>query len=393
MPRGDAWRHGPGEPGASADTDIAPGHNGRAGSSRPAGGPPGGRADQPGRPRAEQREILAQFEAAIAGMHTREIQIGLRQLLGAPDASPGAGAQEAPGASRVDEVAGPDVVNGSEGLAGEAEAGGVPGTERAAALTVVRRPWIDLDQVPRPVAELVLAVRTPSARRQLERLVSEAELARPIKIDPDTAARMVRPYTWLLGRVGLDGIRLTDAGHLPPGEVAAVVDALSLGAGRTVRAGSPIRRENQAPAVVQLRQSAQATGLVGKQRGRLMRTAAGEELHHDPAGLWWHLAARMPLRSAAVSEVQPGLVLLACVAARFTETLDLTIARMLTAIGWMNSNGGPVTGHEAAQATSGTHAVLRRLGVLADDRRPGQVVWPAPEGVAFARAALATWSS
>ena len=28
-----------------------------------------------------QREILAQFEAAISGMRTREIQIGLRQLL------------------------------------------------------------------------------------------------------------------------------------------------------------------------------------------------------------------------------------------------------------------------------------------------------------------------
>jgi hypothetical protein len=251
--------------------------------------------------------------------------------------------------------------------------------------------WVDLDRVPRLVAELVQAVRTPSARRQLERLVGEAELQRPVTIDLDTAARMVRPYSWLLSRVGHEGIRLTDAGHLPPGEVAAVIGTLGLRAGRTARAGSPVKRENQAPAVVQLRESAQATGLVRKERGRLLRTAIGDELQSDPAGLWWHLAARMPLCSAAVSEGQPGLILLACVAARFTETLDVTIARMLTAIGWVHRDGSPLTSHEAARASSGTHAVLRRLGALPDGRRPGPGPESAREGVAFARAALRTW--
>ena len=53
----------------------------------------------------------------------------------------------------------------------------------------------------------------------------------------------------------------------------------------------------------------------------------------------------------------------------------------LTAIGWINGDGSPLTGAEAAAATSGTHAALRRLGAL-----------PAsPDGVAFARAALSTW--
>ena len=243
--------------------------------------------------------------------------------------------------------------------------------------------------MPRLVAELVQAVRTPSARRQLERLVGQAELQQPVTIDLDTAARMVRPYTWLLGRVGHEGIRLTDAGHLPPGEVAAVIGTLGLRAGRTAR--SPVRRENQAPAVVQLRESAQATGLVRKERGRLLRTVIGDELQSDPAGLWWHLAARMPLCSAAVSEAAPGLILLACVAARFTETLDVTIARMLTAIGWAHQDGSPLTGHEAARASSGTHAVLRRLGALPDHRRSGPGLGPTPEGVAFARAALRSW--
>jgi hypothetical protein len=414
MLRGDASHHNSEEPGPTADSDIPAGRDGRTGSARPGDGPPGGWGGHPGRPPAEQRAILAQFEAAIAGMHTREIQIGLRQLLSSLDSPRGRGAQGGPGVTRPGETAGPSVVAGDEdapGVAGSgaggglaevfgagaarraerADAGGEFEAEGAAELTVTGRPFIDLDDVPEPVAELVRAVRTPSARRQMERLIGEAELRRPIKIEPEVAARMVRPYSWLLARVGDEGIRLTDAGHLPPGEVAAAIGALGLGAGRGARAGSPVRRENQAPAVVQLRESAQATGLVRKQRGRLLRTAAGQELSHDPAGLWWHLAARMPPSSAAMSEVQPGLILLACVAARFTDTLDLTIARVLTAIGWMNSDGGPLTGSEAARATSGTHAVLRRLGVLPDDPRPLHAAWPALEGVAFARAALATW--
>lgn len=275
---------------------------------------------------------------------------------------------------------------GANGIHGAGTNGAETGWEAGA---LAGRPWIDLDQVPRIVAELVRAVRTPSARRQLKRLVGEAELQQPVTINLDTAARMVRPYTWLLGRVGDEGIQLTDAGHLPPGEVAAVIGTLGLKTGRTARVGSPVKRENQAPAVVQLRESAQATGLVRKERGRLLRTAIGDELQSDPAGLWWHLAARMPLCSAAVSEGQPGLILLACVAARFTETLDVTIARMLTAMGWVHRDGSPLTGREAARATSGTHAVLRRLGVLPDGRRPGP--GPTPEGVAFARAALRSW--
>ena len=223
---------------------------------------------------------------------------------------------------------------------------------------VLRSPWL-----------LGLALIAHRRRR--------AELDRTGPVDPATAARMVRPYSWLLDRVGDDGIKLTDAGHLPPAEVAAVIDELNLDAEGITR----VSRENQVRPALQLRESAQATGLVRRDRGRLVRTAVGAALQRDPTALWWQLAGQLPLRSAAVSEVQPGLILLACVAAQYTGTLDDTIAAMLTAIGWINGDGSPLTKAEAAATTSGTHAVLLRLGVL-----------PAgPDGVAFARAALSTW--
>jgi hypothetical protein len=351
---------------------------------------PGERA--PGEPSARQREVLAQFEAAIAGMDTRQIQVGLRHLLGgargaslasgfrgADLASRGRGANAAD-SSREAEVASEDRGAGVAGKGGgDAVAGGELEDSEELGTVFSDRSWVDLDEVPGPLAELLLSVRTLSARRQLERLISAAELDRTGPVDPATAARMVRPYSWLLDRVGDDGIKLTDAGHLPPAEVTAVIDELNLAAEGITR----VSRENQVPPALQLRESAQATGLVRRNRGRLVRTATGAALQQNPTALWWHLAEQLPLRSAAVSEAQPGLILLACVAAQHTGTgtLDDTIARMLTAIGWVSGDGSPLTGAEAAAATSGTHAVLRRLGAQPTT----------PEGVAFARAALSTW--
>jgi hypothetical protein len=324
-----------------------------------------------------QREILAQFEAAIAGMRTREIQIGLRQLLGGSirpprtEGDPEADYSRPPSSSEPR----PFGQNMPGGVNDGAPADGDP------ALAAGREPG----PLPPTVADLVRAVAAPCARRQMQRLVGDAQLGRWVQIETGVAARMVLPYTWLLNRAGDDGIRLTEAGHLPPAEVSAALHELN------VTAPGHGRRENQVPPVRHLRESAQATGLLRRQHGQLQLTAEGAELRSCPAALWWHLAERMPLRSAALREVQPGLILLVCVAARCTDALDATIARMLSAIGWLNTDGSPLTRAEASQATAGTYAVLRWLGALPDD--PCPVPRPTPEGVTFARAALCTWPS
>ena len=136
-----------------------------------------------------------------------------------------------------------DGADGADESRGAGAAGGELADSEEPGTAFSGRPWVDLDEVPGPVAELLLSVRTPRARRQLERLISAAELDRTGPVDPVTAARMVRPYSWLLDRVGDDGIKLTDAGHLPPAEVAAVIDELNLAAEGITR----VSRENQAP--------------------------------------------------------------------------------------------------------------------------------------------------
>ena len=333
--------------------------------------------EQDGGP-VRHREILAQFEAAIAGMRTREIQIGLRQLLagsippprteGNPQAdnsrpprtkgNPQADNSRPPGNSGPR----PFGQNMPRGVHDSAPADGDP------ALAADRDPG----PLPPPVADLVRAVAAPCAGRQMQRLVGDAQLGRWVQIEPRVAAQMVLPYTWLLNRVGDDGIRLTEAGHLPPAEVSAALHELN------VTAPGHGRRENHVLPVRHLRESAQAMGLLCRQRGQLQLTAEGAELRSCPAALWWHLAERMPLRSAASREVQPGLILLVCVAARCTDALDTTIARMLSAIGWLNTDGSPVTRAEASQATAGTYAALRWLGALPDD--PCPVPRPARKG-------------
>ncbi len=203
----------------------------------------------------------------------------------------------------------------------------------------------------------------------------------------NAAARMVRPYSWLLDHVGAEGIRLTGAGYLPPAHVEAAVAELGLGE-EWIGKGN---REVQTAPVLHLRESATTMGLLRKHRGMLLTTSRGRALRDDPAGLWWHLAERMPPRSADRCEMQAGLLLLAAVAARFPGDLDAFLVRQLGAIGWISGDGTSLTGSAAARAAWDTRTVLRRLGGFSYDRHSFRLGKPTPEGITFARAALRSW--
>ncbi len=240
-------------------------------------------------------------------------------------------------------------------------------------------------ELPGPLDDLVKRTRTTVGRRSLLRLIRDASLDTPVLIDAGTAARLVRPYTWLLERVGA-GITLTSAGYLPPVHVEAAMAELGM-ADEWIGA---FNRENQTVPVLHLRESAQKTGLLRKHRGTLLPTSRGWALRNDPVGLWWHLAERMPLRSTDACEVQAGLLLLLAVAAN-VEGPQATVAEMLNALGWMSSDGGEVTSAMAGQAAWDNETVLRRLGGFTGDGGVRRPTTPTAEGVLFARAALRTW--
>ena len=238
--------------------------------------------------------------------------------------------------------------------------------------------------LPGPLDDLVHAIRIPAAKRELSRLLAGARLDQPVLVDAATATQMVRPYAWLLDRVGGDGIKLTSAGYLPPLHVEAAVAELSLGE-EWIGKGN---RENQTLPVLHLGESATAMGLLRKRNGMLLLSSRARALRTDPPALWWHLAQRMPPASRDQCETQAGLILLTVIAARAKGDPDVTIARLLSAIGWVNGNGTDLDRHAAAQACWDTKTSLRRLGALIGDWRSEA---PSADGVTFARAALQNW--
>jgi Plasmid pRiA4b ORF-3-like protein len=246
-----------------------------------------------------------------------------------------------------------------------------------------------LGSLPEPLGELAAAIRNPAARRELRRLLDAAGLDQAVLIDAETATRMVRPYSWLLDRVGADGIKLTGAGYLPPVHVAAAFAELGLDE-EWIGKGN---REDQTLPVLHLRESATKMGLLRKHRGMLVATSKGRALRGDPAGLWWYLAERMPPRSADRCETEAGLLLLVAVAAQVPGDVDAVLARLLGAAGWISSDGTELSGSAAGYAAWDTRTVLRRLGGFSDDRRGLGPEQPTQEGVTFARAALRTWPS
>jgi hypothetical protein len=240
---------------------------------------------------------------------------------------------------------------------------------------------------PKPLDELVRAARSTAGKRELRQLIGRARLDQPVLAGAATASRMVRPYAWLLDRVGDDGIKLTGAGYLPPAHVEAAMSDLGLDAEWIGRGN----RENQTLPVLHLRESAARMGLLRKRHGTLLLTSHARKLRADPVALWWHLAARMPLKSPDPCETQAGLILLLAMAAEAAGDPDVITARLLGAIGWVNGDGAELTELAAGHASWDSKTVLRRLGALAEDGPWRSAVRPTAEGVAFARAALCTW--
>jgi len=247
-------------------------------------------------------------------------------------------------------------------------------------------PAIDTARLPVRLRELLGAVRSTDGLRTLRQLTAAAELSSPIQVAPATAAGMVRPYTWLLDRVGGGGIKLTSAGYLPPVHVVAAFAELGL-AREWIGQGN---READTLPVLELRESAQKLGLLRKYKGELLQTSRGRALRDDPVALWWHLAERMPIAPADPLESQASLLFLVVIAGGTADDIGETVAHILGSIGWMLPDGTAPTPWRAVAAARDTYGVLLRMGAIAGERFSAGSHLPTAEGTLFARAALTT---
>ena len=248
-------------------------------------------------------------------------------------------------------------------------------------------PAIDVASLPARLGELLRQVRPTDGLRTLRQLIAAADLANPAHADLAMAERMVRPFAWLLDRVGAGGIKLTSAGYLPPVHVSAAFTELGL-AEEWIGQGN---READTLPVLELRESAQKLGLLRKRKGDLLQTARGRAVADDPVALWWHLAERMPVSSADPFESQASLLFLVAIAGGLVDDIDVTVANLLDSIGWMLPDGTAPTPWQAVEAARDTYDVLRRMGAITGELFSSRPHTATAQGTLFARAALTTW--
>jgi hypothetical protein len=94
-----------------------------------------------------------------------------------------------------------------------------------------------------------------------------------------------------------------------------------------------------------------------------------QKLRTDPVTLWWHLAERVPVKSADRCETQADLIWLVVVAAQGVGDPAEIVARMLGSVDWALSDGAMLDALDAAEVAWDTRYVLRRLGGMTDDPR------------------------
>jgi hypothetical protein len=226
----------------------------------------------------------------------------------------------------------------------------------------------------------------PDAIAGFRLVLAEARVNDTILLPERAMHRMVGHVQWILRRVGADGIRLTDAGYLPPVDVLAATSELDWGGSMTVN------REVHLLPLQEMRDHLRRVGLLRMSKGRLLLTSRGRALAENPRELWWHLArtihtGRSPEEADAIS------LLLVLIARRgFTDAalFEKALALGLETIGWGQKNGERLSPGAAFQIVAAKWRLLNNLGVF-DQNPRDHLHWTiTPGGAAFARAALQT---
>lgn len=193
---------------------------------------------------------------------------------------------------------------------------------------------------------------------------------RPIQVDRRTA---LAPMLWFLGRVGRDGLPLTDAGWLKPVDVLAAADVVP-GGPRWI--GTKNREIDTVPVRV-FRRMLHDVGLVRKYKGHLRLTRAGAAAYDDPDRLWAHLTRALPTGAARSVDRLAELLALAHFATSADELPRGPIAAALMDFGWQRHDGGPIEGWQVLDLVQTVRDTL-----LAVDPQPSRGLAVAPMSAA-----------
>lgn len=238
------------------------------------------------------------------------------------------------------------------------------------------------------IVDLIERLPVP-LRGELRGLLRRSGALTPVDIDAETAAAMVEPFRWLVRRAGANGIRLTQAGWLPP---AVVSDAMHE-FGWADRWIGKANREDQTAPIAQLRADAIRLGLLRKRNAVLLATTAARRNLDDPVGLWRMLAAAFLRSTRSGAERDIATLVALDIATRHAAEensaigYDTSAIRFgLEALGWVNADGSSLTSDAIVRPVYDTLHQLDTLGVFERDRWHRSGVTDG--GRAFARAML-----
>lgn len=231
-----------------------------------------------------------------------------------------------------------------------------------------------------PIVALASALPVP-IRSEFRQHLHHSGVLEPSDTDDETAARIIRPFEWLMKTVGSDGLALTAAGWMPPATVLAGMTELGwlddwIGKGN---------REDLTPQIAGLRETAQRMGLVRVLKGRLVLSAAAKKALGDPR-LQLRLVAGGLYRKLSDAETDAATLLLLSIADGTPPTRRWeAVAFGLEMCGWRSSTRQEFT---AADITHATFHVQRVLDLIGESSRRARHRDEDPDVRAFAAEAL-----
>ena len=236
-----------------------------------------------------------------------------------------------------------------------------------------------------PLAGFVSNLPVP-LRSNLRRHLRRSDLLTPDALRDEDIAETVRPYAWLIDRIGVDGLTLTKAGWMPP---AVVLEGMTTLGWRDDWIGEANREDLTYP-LRALRESAQQLRLIRKVKGRLEVVSRTRAAIGRPAVLTEQIGRMLLRQRMSDGQCLASTILMIGLAdGSITERRDAErqVIDTLNEMGLGDSEGRELDRRWFPSLTEPVLDVLETLGLWRLGRRRRDV--PATDGVGkIARLAL-----
>ena len=218
-----------------------------------------------------------------------------------------------------------------------------------------------------PIAQFASGLSVP-LRSNLRRHLRRGGALTPEPLRDEDVAEAVKPYAWLIDRIGVDGLTLTKAGWIPP---AVVLEGMTTLGWRDDWIGEANREDLTYP-MRDLRASAERLRLVRKLKGRLEVVGRARPTIGRPATLAGQIA-RMLLRQRMTEGqrvASTALVIgLADESITTRREAEGQVLELLNELGYVDAQGRELDHRWFSALTEPVLDVLEVLGLWRSGRR------------------------